>query len=120
MQRRIWIGVGVAVLVGLTLVGWRLYSGFKAVADEPFSPPVASAALEDRTPEQVEEGRQEIETQEGQGNFDPPEEGGTPDAVPPPDVEGDGTPDVEGDGTPDRWGWDTGSPRGGDSGACSC
>ena len=111
MQRRIWIGVGVALLVGLTLVGWRLYSGFKAVADEPFSPPVASAALEDRTPEQVEEGRQEIETQEGQGNFDPPEEGGTPDAVPPPDVEGDGTPDVEGDGTPDAGGDGTPDPQ---------
>ena len=101
MKRRIWIGVAVAVLVGLTLVGWRLYSGFKAVADEPFSPTEASVALEERTPEQVEEGRQEIETQEGQENFDPPEEGGTPDVVSPPDAEGDGTLDAEGDGTPD-------------------
>ena len=120
MQRRIWIGVGVALLVGLTLVGWRLYSGFKAVADEPFSPTEASSALEDRTAEEVQEGRQEIETQEEEEeeeeeeNFDPPEEGGTPDAVPPPDAEGDGTPDAEGGG------WNTGSPRGGDTGACSC
>ena len=105
MQRRIWIGVGVALLVGLTLVGWRLYSGFKAVADEPFSPTEASSALEDRTAEEVQEGRQEIETQEEEEeNFDPPEEGGTPDAVPPPDAEGDGTPDAEGDGTPDAEG----------------
>ena len=111
MQRRIWIGVGVAMLVGLTLVGWRLYSGFKAVADEPFSPPEASAALEERTPEQVEEGRQEIEIQEGQENFDPPEEGETPDAVSLPDAEGEGTLDAERDGTLDAGGEGPPDPR---------
>ncbi len=110
MKRRIWIGVGVAVLLGLTLVGWRLYSDFKAVADEPFSPTEASAALEERTPEQVEEGRQDIETQEGQENFDPPEEGETPDVVSPLDAEEDGTLDAEGDGTLDAGGDGTPDP----------
>ena len=110
MKRRIGIGVGVAVLLGLTLVGWRLYSDFKAVADEPFSPTEASAALEERTPEQVEEGRQDIETQEGQENFDPPEEGETPDVVSPLDAEEDGTLDAEGDGTLDAGGDGTPDP----------
>ena len=111
MKRRIWIGVAVAVLLGLTLVGWRLYSGFKAVADEPFSPTEASAALEERTPEQVEEGRQEIETQEEQENFDPPEEGETPDVVSPLDAEEDGTLDAEEDGTLDAGGEGTLGPQ---------
>ncbi len=111
MKRRIWIGVAVAVLLGLTLVGWRLYSSFKAVADEPFSPTEASVALEERTPEQVEEGRQEIGTQEEQENFDPPEEGETPDVVSPLDAEGDGTLDAEGDGTLDAGGEGTLGPQ---------
>ena len=64
IRRRISIGVGVVFLLGLSVVGLRLYFGFKASADVPFSPPVASVALEQRTPAEVEEGRQEITEQE--------------------------------------------------------
>ena len=63
-QRRIWIGVGLVFLAGFLVVGVRLYFGFKAAADVPFSPPEASAALAERTPAEVEEGRKEIAEQE--------------------------------------------------------
>ncbi|MDE0600377.1 MAG: LCP family protein [bacterium] len=79
-QRRIWIGVAALVLVMLALAGWRVYGGFKEIADQPFAPDEAGAALEERTPEQVEEGRQEIEAQDEQGADHPEEE--TPPAVP--------------------------------------
>ena len=79
-QRRIWIGIAALVLVLLALAGWRVYGGFKEIADQPFAPDEAGAALEERTPEQVEEGRQEIEAQDEQ-NADRPEEE-TPEAVP--------------------------------------
>lgn len=80
MKRRIWIGIAGLALVLLALAGWRLYSGFKGIADQPFAPDEAEAALEKRTPEQVEEGRQEIEDQEMQ--VEEPTEERTPDSIP--------------------------------------
>jgi len=71
-QRRIWIGVGAVFLLGLTVVALRLYLGFKAAADVPFSPDEAIAALEERTAEEIAEGRQEIAGQEEQGADAPP------------------------------------------------
>ena len=63
-RRRIWIGVVLIFAAALTVVGLRLYTGFRAVADVPFSPPEASAALEERTPDEVEQSREEIANQE--------------------------------------------------------
>lgn len=71
MQRRIWIGVGAVFLAGFLVVGLRLYFGFKAAADVPFSPPDASVALAERTPAEVEEGRREIAAQD-EGEADAP------------------------------------------------
>lgn len=82
-QRRIWIGIGALVLLLMALAGWRVYGGFKEIADQPFAPDEAGVALEERTPEQVEEGRQEIEAQEMQ-DADLPEEEAA-EAVPPPE-----------------------------------
>ncbi|MDE0121076.1 MAG: LCP family protein [bacterium] len=96
MQRRIWIGIAALVLLLMAVAGWRVYGGFKEIADQPFAPDEAGAALEERTPEQVEEGRQEIEAQEMQ-NADRPEEEATEVAPPPEDREGV-APDPEADG----------------------
>lgn len=71
-QRRIWVGVGLVVLLGLTVVALRLYFGFKAAADVPFSPDEAIVALEERTPEEIAEGREEIADQEEQVADSPP------------------------------------------------
>ena len=60
VQRRIWVGIAALVLLLMALAGWRVYGGFKEIADQPFAPDEAGVALEERTPEQVEEGRQEI------------------------------------------------------------
>jgi len=57
--------------LALLVVGIRLYTGFKAVADVPFSPPDASVALDERTPEQVVESREELTEQVGQTDDDP-------------------------------------------------
>ena len=54
------MGVGAVFLAGFLVVGLRLYFGFKAAADVPFSPTEASAALAERTPAEVEESRKEI------------------------------------------------------------
>ena len=64
--------MGLVFLVGFAVVGLRLYFGFKAAADVPFSPTEASAALEQRTPAEVEEGRKEITEQELQETENPP------------------------------------------------
>ena len=93
MRRRIWIGMAALVLLFLTLAGWRLYGGFRAIADQPFSPEEAGAALEERTPEQVEEGRQEVEAQEIQ-IADPPETK-TPETVPQPEAQEEEPPDPD-------------------------
>ena len=85
MRRRIWMGMGALVLVLVALAGWRLYGGFREIADQPFAPEEAGAALEDRTPEQVEEGRQEIDAQEKEG--EEPAEERTPESIPPPEDE---------------------------------
>lgn len=58
------MGVGAVFVAGLLVVGLRLYFGFKAAADVPFSPTEASAALAERTPAEVEEGRKEIAEQD--------------------------------------------------------
>ena len=52
--------MGAVFVAGFLVVGLRLYFGFKAAADVPFSPTEASAALAERTPAEVEEGRKEI------------------------------------------------------------
>ncbi len=65
-------------VVGLSLVGLRLYLGFKSAADIPFSPPAASVALEERTPAEVEAGAEEIASQEAETVEDPPSEEVTP------------------------------------------
>ena len=93
MQRRIWIGIAALAIVLLALAGWRLYSGFKGIADQPFAPEEAGAALEERTAEQVEEGRQEIEAQEMQ-NEEPTEER-TPDSMPLTEAENEESPEPE-------------------------
>lgn len=82
-QRRIWIGIGALVLLLMALAGWRVYGGFKEIADQPFAPDEARVALEERTPEQVEEGRQEIGAQEVEDADRPEEEAA--EAVPPPE-----------------------------------
>ena len=56
--------MGAVFVAGLLVVGLRLYFGFKAAADVPFSPTEASAALAERTPAEVEEGRKEIAEQD--------------------------------------------------------
>ena len=93
MRRRIWIGIAALVLVLLALAGWRVYGGFKEIADQPFAPEEAGAALGERTPEEVEEGRQEIEAQETQNAEQPGE--GTPETVPQPEDQEGMTPDPE-------------------------
>ena len=70
--------MGLVFLVGFAVVGLRLYFGFKAAADVPFSPPEARAALEQRTPAEVEEGRREISEQELQETDSPPPEEPSP------------------------------------------
>ena len=77
-QRRIWLAVLAVFVVGLSLVGLRLYLGFKSAADIPFSPPDASVALEERTPAEVAEGLEEIASQEAETVEDPPPEEVTP------------------------------------------
>ena len=77
-QRRIWLAVLAVFVVGLSLVGLRLYLGFKSAADIPFSPPVASVALEERTPAEVAAGAEEIASQEAETVEDPPSEEVTP------------------------------------------
>jgi LCP family protein required for cell wall assembly len=64
--------VGAVFLVGFLVVGLRLYFGFKAAADVPFSPPDASAALAERTSDEVEEGRREIAEQDELEVTEPP------------------------------------------------
>ena len=93
MQRRIWIGLAALVLLLMALAGWRVYGGFKEIADQPFAPDAAEAALEERTPEQVEEGRQEIEAQEMRNPDGPEEE--TAEAAPPPEDREGAAPDPE-------------------------
>ncbi len=65
------MGLGLVFALALLVVGIRLYTGFKAVADVPFSPPDASVALDERTAEQVEESREELTEQVGQTDDDP-------------------------------------------------
>ena len=77
-QRRIWLAVLAVFVVGLALVGLRLYLGFKSAADIPFSPPAASVALEERTPAEVAAGAEEIASQEAEPVEDPPSEEVTP------------------------------------------
>ena len=77
-QRRIWLAVLAVFVVGLSLVGLRLYLGFKSAADIPFLPPDASVALEERTPVEVAEGLEEIASQEAEPVEDPPPEEVTP------------------------------------------
>ncbi len=74
MQRRIWIGVGLVFLLALLLVGLRLYLGFKAVADIPFSPGDASSTLGERTEDEVEKNRTKIDEEEKKRDEDPPED----------------------------------------------
>jgi len=96
-QRRIWIGVAALVVLLMALAGWRVYGGFREIADQPFAPDVAGAAVEDRTPEEVEEGRQVIEAQEVQNPNSQGEE--ATEAVPPPeDREGIASEPEAGDG----------------------
>lgn len=66
------MGVGLVILVGLTVVALRLYFGFKAAAELPFSPDEAIVALEQRTSEEIAEGREEIADQEEQVAVTPP------------------------------------------------
>ena len=77
-QRRIWLAVLAVFVVGLSLVGLRLYLGFKSAADIPFSPPDASVALEERTSVEVAEGLEEIASQGAEPVEDPPPEEVTP------------------------------------------
>ena len=88
-QRRLWIGLGVVFGLALLVVGFRLYTGFQSVANLPFSPSDASVALEDRTPDEVEQSREEIAGQGEQMGEDPTLAEQTPvtgaSAVPAPD-----------------------------------
>ena len=79
------MGMGALVLVLMALAGWRLYGGFREIADQPFAPEEAGAALEERTPQQVEESRQEIDAQEIED--EEPAEERTPETIPPPEDE---------------------------------
>lgn len=90
------MGLGLVFVLAVVVVGLRLYTGFKAVADVPFSPSEAGAALEERTPDEVEEGREEITVQEEQAPEDPIE-GETPPAVQAPAVSEQDDPGEEAD-----------------------
>lgn len=97
IRRRIWLGVGLVFLLGFSVVGLRLYFGFKAAADIPFSVSEASAALEQRTPTEIEEGRQEIELQEEPIADDLPSEEVPPVVEPPVEPVGDDSQEPEED-----------------------
>lgn len=87
MRRRFAYGFLAAFVLGFLLVGLRFYLGFKAAADEPFSPTEASVALEERTPAEVEEGRMEIDLQEQEFEEAQAEEADPPITAPPEEVE---------------------------------
>ena len=72
------MGVALLFILGFSAVALRLYLGFKAAADVPFSPTEASVVLDERTAAQVEESRAEIEVQEGQVDAEPVEGAVTP------------------------------------------
>ena len=80
--------MGVAFALAVLVVGFRLYTGFRAVADVPFSPTQASEVLDERTPEEVEQSREEL-TQLDEPIAGDPVEGDQPpvSAVPPPAAE---------------------------------
>ncbi len=67
------MGLGLTLVLALAVVGLRLYMGFKAVADVPFSPSEASVALEERTADEVRESRQEMAVAEEQTVDEPVE-----------------------------------------------
>ncbi len=67
------MGLGLTLVLALAVVGLRLYTGFKDVADVPFSPSEASVALEERTADEVRESRQEIAVAEEQTVDEPVE-----------------------------------------------
>lgn len=91
-QRRIWIGIGLVLIVGFSVVALRLYLGFRAAADVPFSPTEASVALEDRTAEELEESRQDIGAQDEEPT-DPVGEDAPPPTEPPVDIASDADPE---------------------------